>query len=72
MVERYAYARLRDPSHVLPWQGRMFGKGADFDGFERVDSFDGFVCMLIADGSLEYAEPPRPTAKYPDETSAAS
>lgn len=55
---RYVFARLADPAHKLPWDGRLFGDNADHPGLEQVDLFDSFVSMLFAGGSLVPAEAP--------------
>lgn len=53
--KRYARARLIDPSHTLPWKGRLFGANAEEAGFETIDLFDPFDQMLIRGGSIALA-----------------
>ena len=50
--DRYVRARLSDPSHKLPWQGRLFGVGGEEPGFETVDLWSPFTQLLLADGSI--------------------
>lgn len=57
MHAHHRYARLARESDILPWRGRLFGRGSDVEGFEIVDTYDGFTLSLIADGSLIYADP---------------
>jgi hypothetical protein len=57
MTDRYLDVVLSDPSHRLPMPGtaRLFSA----DG-EKVDSWDGFWLMLMADGSIKPKPAPAP------------
>ena len=52
---RYVRARLSDPTHKMPWNGRLFGEGGDEPGFEMVDLWSPFTQLLLADGSIQLA-----------------
>lgn len=59
------HARLVDPSHKLPWHGRLFGVGTDHPGYELVDPNESFTYRLIQDGSIMLEEPAAPAAAEP-------
>jgi hypothetical protein len=52
---RYVRCRLADPTHKLPWSGRLFGANTEDPGHELVDLWNGHNVMLIAGGSIVQA-----------------
>ena len=60
MSPYHRYARLGREGDLLPWRGRLFGRGSDHDGFEVVDPRDTHTAALIADGSIVLEDPPSP------------
>ncbi len=67
---RYPFARLVVAEHRLPFGARFFGDVSDHPGYERVDTFDGFVQMLLTGRSIELADPPATSPAATDDPAA--
>jgi hypothetical protein len=65
---RYVRCRLADPTHKLPWGGRLFGDNAEDPGHETVDVIAHG--HLLAGGSLVRA--PKEEAASPPAASKGS
>jgi hypothetical protein len=58
MQTYHRWARLGRADDILPWGGRLFGKGSDAEGYEIVDPRDTHTAALVMDGSIVLEDPP--------------